>query len=279
MENTKVNLGTFRMETFLEDLWNKYYQRVNEELSETISDTRKKRLEYFAELLERGFVWADNKEVLDVLITGINPSYCKEDANKHGKTFCFDYQDNVKKGSRYYQQIHSCFIGDELNKQCKIGYIDLFTFKETHQSAFWKLLKEPLGCQFIAEHLAIIQREIERLAPKLIIIKNRGSWMYWGKENIQGEVGINGYNIWMGYKLEYLNEEFGEEYNKALENKLRQVYKITGLLDNNERVASDIQQTNLIGATVLFTGHLAYMKKEYRPTKELVKRLYDLSCC
>ena len=87
MENTKVNLGTFRMETFLKDLWNKYYQRVNEELSETISDTRKKRLEYFAELLERGFVWADNKEVLDVLITGINPSYCKEDANKHGKTF------------------------------------------------------------------------------------------------------------------------------------------------------------------------------------------------
>ena len=82
----------------------------------------------------------------------------------------------------------------------------------------------------------------------------------------------------MGYKLEYLNEEFGEEYNKALENKLRQVYKITGLLDNNERVTSDIQQTNLIGTTVLFTGHLAYMKKEYRPTKELVKRLYDLSC-
>lgn len=82
--------------------------------------------------------------------------------------------------------------------------------------------------------------------------KNKESWAYFGK--LFEEKGW----VWMGYQFEFIqNMECGE------------LFRITGLLDSNERIAPEIKETNLKGTFVLFTQHInQYTAVEKRPKAE-----------
>ena len=97
------------------------------------------------------------------------------------------------------------------------------------------------------------------IKPKLIIVKNKESWSYWGK--LAEEKGW----IWMGYKFEFVqNMTCGE------------LFKITGLLESSERIAPEFTETNLVNRFVLFTEHIRETTpQEKRPTATIIKTIYD----
>ena len=67
----------------------------------------------------------------------------------------------------------------------------------------------------------------------------------------------------MGYKFEFIqNMNCGE------------LFRITGLLDSNERIAPEIKETNLKGSFVLFTKHInQYTSVEERP---IARQLFSI---
>ena len=77
-------------------------------------------------------------------------------------------------------------------------------------------------------------------------------------------------NVWMGYTFEKI---------PGFENDIfcGQIRKITGLYDVPDRVGKEIIKTDLSGTIILFTNHLRYMKKELRPTPELISQLFDMA--
>ena len=123
-----------------------------------------------------------------------------------------------------------------------------------------KLLRKPEGIRFV-DQLNLTMHTIEEvIQPKVIVVKNKESSAYFGKEAETREW------IWMGYALKQACNTFCGE-----------VYKITGLIDSPERIAPEITQTSLVGTLVLFTSHITpYTKKGTIPTAEL---LYDLLRC
>lgn len=237
------------MKQALEKLWQKY----DAEFSRQAKD--------LAEILNRGMVWAENNcQGTEILVTGINPSFrigCSSES------FGFEYQE--VQHDRYFSDIKKKLLGDNLNN--KAGYLDLFAVRETVQNRMSKFIKNPVGLSFVAEHLAITQKEIERLHPQLIIVKNKGSWMFWGLDAKQ--TADKWTNVWMGYTFDQIP---GYEDVAGRPWKVRQ---ITGFLDTSDRVGKDIKETCLIGTVVLFTCHLQYLKNENRPTIEMVRQLFD----
>lgn len=242
------------MHIALEHLWEKYHAAFE------VDDTT--QTHELGRILDRGMVWAENEAgMTDILVTGINPSFRTGDA---AGSFVFRYRD-VQQDS-YYLEIRKTFFDDRLH--AKAGYLDLFAVRETVQNRLSKFIKHPVGLSFIAEHLAITQQEIERLHPRLIIVKNKGSWMFWGLQATRIEDRRT--NVWMGYTFETI-PEFGNEIPYGV------VRRITGMQDDPDRVGKTISRTNLVGTIVLFTNHLRYMKREFRPTPEFVSQLYDMA--
>ena len=140
----------------------------------------------------------------------------------------------------------------------EVAYMDLLNFRETDQNTVWKFCKDPKGLELVAENLRLSQLFIEQVVrPRLIMVKNRGSWCFWGKEAKAEE------NIWMGYRFEHLESlPCGD------------VCLITGLIDYPGRVSHDcLLETNLKGTLVLFTSHFQYCATEKLPTPELLARL------
>ena len=254
MRTESNSIGDGSMHIALEHLWGKY--RAAFEAGET------EHVRGLGKILDRGMVWAENEVGrTEILITGFNPSFRLGDT---AGSFKFDYRD-VQYDS-YYSEIKKTFLDDRLN--AKAGYLDLFAVRETTQSYVAKFIKHPAGLSFIAEHLAITQREIERLHPRLIIVKNKGAWMFWGLQAIRD--GDKWMNVWMGYTFEKI---------PGFENDIccGQIRKITGLYDVPDRVGKEIIKTDLSGTIILFTNHLRYMKKELRPTPELISQLFDMA--
>ena len=121
-----------------------------------------------------------------------------------------------------------------------------------------QLLTTENGIRFIVDQLNLTQHIIEDIIqPKVIVVKNKESWAYWGKSYEQF-----GW-VWMGYKFEFIqNIECGE------------LFKIIGLIDSYDRIAPEIKETNLIGSVVLFTQHMnQYTPREKRPT---TRQLLDI---
>lgn len=242
------------MQKALEKLWEKYKNEFKAEMSD--------RAEELGKILDKGMVWFENDfEKTEILVTGINPSARQKDSEFEKKGFRYhEVQDDP-----YYTEIKKKLLGDALND--KTGYLDLFAVRETVQSRMSGFIKHPVGLSFVAEHLAITQKEIERLHPQLIIVKNKGSWMFWGLD--AGRTADKWTNVWMGYTFDRIP---GYEDVAGRPWKVR---RITGLLDTPDRVGKDIEETCLIGTVVLFTCHLQYLKKENRPTIEIVTQLFD----
>lgn len=254
MRQGSISTADDSMQKALEELWEKYKNELGIETSD--------KTQRLGEVLDRGMVWAENdSEKTEILVTGINPSF---PVGSPKKSFRFRYHDRKVQDARYYAEIKKKLLGDDLN--AKAGYLDLFAVRETAQRRMSEFIKHPVGLSFVAEHLAITQKEIERLHPRLIIVKNKGSWMFWGLD--AGQTADKWANVWMGYTFEQIP---GYEDAAGRPWKVR---RITGLLDSPDRVGKDIKETCLIGTVALFTCHLQYLKKEDRPAVEMITQLF-----
>ena len=211
---------------------------------------------------ERGFVYSINNSEKDILVTGINPSFRQDtdDLNSYG----FDFQKTLKetKWDNYWGLLKRILIDADNNIDLKdrTAYLDIFYFREKEQKKLRNgILKKSNGIEFLVDQLVITQHSIEEIIkPKVIVVKNKESAAYWGKLSEQGF-------IWMGYQFEYL-----QSFNCG------ELYKISGLINSTERIAPDIDKTNLKGSIILFSEHISqYTKKEKRPTAVLINDLLE----
>jgi hypothetical protein len=210
---------------------------------------------------ERGFVLSENKIQKDILITGINPSFRKDAVKGY---FSFDFQETLQeiKYDTYWGPLKKMLFDNEnfIDLRNKAAYLDIFYFREKEQIRLKnEILTNEFGIQFLVDQLSITQSTIEHIIqPKLIIVKNKESGTYWGREAYK--------NIyWMGYALEFIeNCIYGD------------LYKINGLENNNHRINKTITNTRLINSLILFTEHITqYTKKEKRPTALLLNSLLE----
>ena len=232
---------------------------------------------------QRKYMYADPVKA-DLLITGINPSFRKGDeeqlTNWHGPSkYNFNPEkwrdDKLKKGKKgirwdtYFGPMYKMLYSDNINLLDRFDYLDIFHFREQDQS---KLSKEILkrgkednesGIQFIADELNLTQHIIEDfIRPRLILVKNKESWAYWGKQKDDGL-------IWMGYEFAKIKDYISGEL---------ELYMITGLLNSDKRIAQEFNSENtcLKGCYVLFAKHInQYVTKEKRPTAELLNNILN----
>ena len=233
---------------------------------------------------ERGYIYADPVRQKDILITGINPSFRKGDdeqlVNCHGPSINnFNpekwREDRLKQGKKgirwdtYWGPMYKMLCDNNINLLDKFDYLDIFHFREQDQS---KLSKEILkrgeednesGKNFIADELNLTQHIIEDfIQPRLILVKNKESWAYWGKLKDKGL-------IWMGYEFEKIKDYIPGEI---------ELYRITGLINSDMRIAQEYnsENTHLKGCYVLFAKHInQYVSKEKRPTAELLNNILN----
>lgn len=232
---------------------------------------------------QRKYMYADPIKA-DVLITGINPSFRKGDEEQltkwHGPAKCnFNpkkwKEDKLKQGKKgiswdtYWGPMYKMLCNDNIHLLDRFDYLDIFHFREQDQS---KLSKEILkkgkednegGIKFIADELNLTQHIIEDIIqPRLILVKNKESWAYWGKLKDDGL-------IWMGYEFEKIKDFASGEL---------ELYIITGLLNSDKRIAQEFnsENTHLKGCYVLFAKHInQYVSKEKRPTAELLNNILN----
>lgn len=208
---------------------------------------------------ERGYIFADNVQK-DILITGFNPSFREGDniGVFHGPVSKIWYEE---KYDNYWGPIKKMLNSDDIDLRNQTDYLDIFYFREQDQSYLNdKILSSPNGIRFVVDQLNLTMHIIEDIVkPKLLIIKNKESWAYFGK--LFNEKGW----VWMGYQFEHIqNMACGE------------LCRITGLLDSKERIAPEFQQTNLIGSFVLFTKHInQYTAVKERPTPTILNALLN----
>lgn len=210
---------------------------------------------------ERGYAFFDNREKKDLLITGFNPSFreCESKGN-----ICLPTTEILRDThhDNYWSRVRKMLHDQEIDLRSQATYLDIFYFREMKQTFLKnKLLRKPEGIRFIVDQLNLTMHTIEEvIQPKVIVVKNKESSAYFGKE-----VKTRGW-IWMGYALEETCNTF-----------CGKVYKITGLINSPKRIAPEITQTSLVGTLVLFTNHITqHTKRETIPTAEL---LYDLLKC
>lgn len=201
------------IENRLTTIWNKYSSQFNNA--------------NLNEVLNRKFVYTEPQKS-DILITGINPSF-REGSLKEPVS----YKLSDAKHS-YFTTIRKIVP----NIEGHISYLDLFHFRNTEQAILSKFYAEKeYGLNFLAEQLNLTQHIIEWIAPKVILVMNKGSWCFWGKEPS---------STWMGYEIEPITDtlKFGD------------LCQIKGLRKNNDRIAPEIEQTTLIGTKIYFSRHL-----------------------
>ena len=226
-------------------LWNKYKEQMT---SEELNN-----------ILDRGICYSKIEKAHRILVTGMNPSFRQGEAARENFVCEYEYQGVVEGGEdRYFLAFDKLF--PEEYKQ-EVTYMDLLNFRETDQEMVWKFCNDPKGLELVAENLRLNQLFIEQVVrPRLIMVKNRGSWCFWGKEATADA------NIWMGYRFEHL---------EALP--CGELCRITGLVDHPDRVSdNELLETNLKGTLVLFTSHFQYQASDKLPTPELIARLCDM---
>ncbi|KGN88386.1 hypothetical protein [Porphyromonas gulae] len=206
---------------------------------------------------ERNYAFADNRQK-DILITGFNPSF-REGESKDVKYGPSKKHWESETHDNYFSPIRKILCGNNIDLRTQADYLDIFYFREREQNFLHsELLSKPEGMQFVVDQLNLTMHIIEDIVkPKLIVVKNKESWAYFGK--YAQEKGW----VWMGYTFEPIcSLPCGE------------LHKISGLVDSTERIAPEITQTGLVGTFVLFTKHInQYTKIEERPTPELLYHL------
>lgn len=203
-----------KVENKLKEIWAKYKGKFE---SDEVSC-----------LIDRGYVYATPQRD-NVLVTGINPSFLQSEENKPNT---YTYEEAV---NPYYSRIRNVI------DCCFPVYLDLFYFRNSEQSVIAKILKEKNGIEFLADQLAVTKETIEWIQPTIIIVLNKGSWTFYGK---------NPTSVWMGYEFQKEKDMEGGE-----------LHRIVGFRDSNEIIAPEIKETNLVGTYVYFSRSLNRMKK------------------
>lgn len=217
-----------------------------------------------SEIKERGYVFADPQKK-DLLITGINPSWRNESkGNGHG--FATENlkpevwkQRSGRFWDAYWGPIRKMLVDEEkgIDLLDRVDYLDIFHFKEQNQKFLTQVIlkHQSDGIDFVRKELNLTQHIIEEnIQPKLILVKNKESWAYWGYYPEY---------VWMGYRFEHV-----EDYPCG------ELCKIMGLRDSDKRIAPEITKSALEGTYVLFSSHInQYTKREHRPTAELLNSI------
>ena len=223
------------------------------------------------ELGMRGFWFPVNPSPVDVLITGINPSF------REGESYCQrpipirDIIENPKYDS-YWTSVRRIICEDRpdrhgygLDYRNSSAILDLFYFREKDQRCITNtILRWPdnNGIRFLADQLRVTQKRIEELKPKVIIVKNRESQAYWGKMNSPEKECI-----WMGYEFTPIPFSGHPTWEVA---------RITGI---NSKNVTGLDSSLLVqqGTVVLFAQHInKYTSIEARPTPETIRQLLKL---
>lgn len=209
-----------------------------------------------AQVKERGYYFIENSRQADLLFAGFNPSYhYEEQANTK-----FDFLRFLVNGTfdKYFSTIKNMVEGLHIN--AKTSYLDLFYFREKQDFLREQLLPNPNGINFLVDQLNLTQHIIEEIiVPKLIVVVNQESGAYWGK--CYDEKGW----VWLGYKFQFIQKMACGE-----------LYKITGLIDSNERIAPEFKTTNLENSYMLFTQTIGQEKNATElPTSPIIKTLLD----
>lgn len=229
-------------------------------------------------LRERGYCYCNDvlRDGAKILMFGFNPSF-RDDAKVGDGSFSFlDTMRNFRNRSVYpsmkwdtYWSVISEMLADStVNLHDATVYWDLFSYREKDQASLRNKILKPqdnVPCKFVIEHIQLAQRIAESVKPKLIIIKNKEAWAYFGKyfsNDYCGE-GEKGWK-WMNYK-----------YSPVVEKKElcggAEVRRIEGIHPGN---VSGLTSTNLVGTKVLFMKHInQYTKREYRPKPAMIADL------
>lgn len=220
-------------------------------------------------LIEHGFVHS-KVESKKVLFTGINPSDdgVQYDLKDSYEAEYFDVHKAVTGYKKYYKKFQDiadhCGIGKEWT------YLDLFYFRETEQGNLNMLLKNDTSLQFLCKQLALTQEILEELNPNLIVVLNKRSHEFWGKNTIDenGKLSM----VWMGYEFE--DVQFDGFKNDKETGELK---KIKGLINSEGRVSKEkIAETKLKGTLVYFSSFFKYEKTEIKENiKKNIKKIIE----
>lgn len=181
-------------------------------------------------ILERGFRVCMNRVQKDILIVGFNPSFVEDDNTT------FEYPLPEPTGN-YWRAVNSMIHSDSLSLRHRATYLDLFSFRETHQAVGEKeIVYNTQLFGYVVEQVSLIQNVIEEvIKPRLIIVKNKGAWVYFG---------LNPQFVWMGYQYQFVEEIA-----------CGKVYKITGFQASSDRINNNRPTSNIVGSYVIFTEH------------------------
>jgi hypothetical protein len=198
------------------------------------------------EIFNHRYVHSKVDTTKKILFTGINPSY----NDKPHDPEPYDVHEAAVKGyKRYYGKFQD--IANHCGFNNDWTYLDLFYFRATNQRDLNLFLKDEIGLQFLCEQLLLTQEVLEEIKPKLILVFNKRSHDFWGKNATSLS------NIWMGYDFKPVQIN-GFENNGDLK-------VINGLVDSEGRISkNNITKTNLEGTLVYFLNFFQYAKAEYK---------------
>lgn len=223
------------------------------------------------ELGKRGYWFPVNPSPVEVLITGINPSFREEESLTQNPIPIKDIIDNPGYDT-YWTPAKRIIFEDRKDRpgygidyRDKSAFMDLFYFREKNQKCIGGTIlcwPNKSGVPFLTDQLRVSQERIELLKPKVIVVKNRESQAYWGKLNSPKRECI-----WMGYEFTSIPFNGHPRWDVA---------RITGI---NSKNISGLSSSELVrqGTVVLFAQHInQYTSVEERPTPETIERLLKL---
>lgn len=214
--------------------------------------------DYFPELCDffskRRICLCVGNPVGGILITGINPSRKRFAEDKE---FAYTFrgvtvEEKRRRGkitSSYWRQKYK-MLGERLI--IETAYLDLYPLGFTSQDGFEDLIEK--NYEFRAAIVSITQREIEtHIMPKLIIVANKQSSYYWGR---------NEDATWMGYDMERISDDI-------------ELYQIRGFKDRPDRLNPDLKDSALCGSLILFYGMYDERSKDKLLTESDFNQLYE----
>ena len=220
------------------------------------------------------FPYNDNPKGVDILITGINPSRAKNDESISPEPISVKDLLRETNSHPYWMPLRRIVYEDRDSKRTKdldyrdmTGVLDLFYFRNKDQGYLSNIFLKKMqneGIPFIIDQLRLSQERIEKLCPKLIIVKNKESQAYWGRlDSPQNRM------IWMGYKFKDIPNRFSNTHWSLA--------KIVGI--DKENILGLTSSTLVVNQTlVLFVPHInQYTKIEDRPTPEIIEELLDIA--
>jgi hypothetical protein len=229
-------------------------------------------------IFERG--WCYCNDVLEdekkILLIGFNPSFREDDDQKSNSYSFKDIMNNTRNKSvntkgcwdPYWNSISNMLCDANVDLRGITSYWDIFSFREKNQSEFKKQIIKENPSSFVIKHIQLAQEIIEEIKPKLIIVKNKEAWAYFGYFFGRDDSNLKKVR-WMNYKYEDIGDIPCGETRYELK-------RIIGIHDGYDLNAIQGGQTSISGAKVLFMPHInQYMKKENRPSAQWLKDIIE----